>query len=158
MRYELLLQPVGRDQAFDAAAAERAMDARGARVDGQVEVAPLVESGKTVALMLRVPLGERTEGIGEILRAALEVARACSLQVVDPQLSRAVSESDEGALIEQFLRTARYAGEMMGLPEAIGASFAPEPTGLGPGTKVLLGLISLAVLLYLAVDEISARL
>lgn len=145
---------------------EQAIDAKGAvdigggtrrwrLASGEIEVSRLEEGGKTVGLELKVPLSERTELVSQTLRAGMEVATQCAVRLVDPQLGRSVSEKDDGIVSEQFLRTATYAGEMMGLPEAVGASFTEPAPGLKPGTKVALGLVVLVIVLYFVVDALS---
>ena len=41
---------------------------------------------------------------------------------------------------DQYFRTARYAGEYMGVSEAVIASYGAEEPGMKAGTKVLLGI------------------
>lgn len=125
---------------------------------GELEVEPVLETGQPVALAVKFPLSDKLELLSEGLKAADALARDCALKLVDPQLSRVVGEKDEGAVSEQFQRTARYAGEMVGLPEAVNASFQPEAQGFKPMTKVLFGLGALFLLLYWAVDAIGRRL
>lgn len=169
MRYELLLQPSSQKLPFDVKAVEQQIAARGGTSEGEsvrrwvltsgaLALEPVLEAGQPVALALKIPLGDRTELLAEALKAAAEVAQALTLKLVDPQLSRVVNEKDEGAVTEQFQRTARYAGEMLGLPEAVTASFQPEPQGLSPTGKVVLGLIAVAIILYFVVDAIGQRL
>jgi hypothetical protein len=164
MRYELLLQPSAPDQPLDLAALAQALLERGGSLEGakawklkagEVELGELREGGQPVALEVKVPLSHRVELLGEALKAAAELAQSCQLKLVDPQLGRVVGEKDDGVVSEQFLRTARYAGEMVGLTEAVGASFQPPPSGLQPMTKVLIGLGAIAVLLYWVVDLIG---
>jgi hypothetical protein len=161
MRYELLLQPAVSDQPLDLAALEQALLARGGALGeakawklkaGEVELGQFCEGGKPVALEVKVPLSDKVELLGEALKAAAELAQSCSLKLVDPQLGRVVGEKDDAAVCEQFLRTARYAGEMVGLSEAVGASFQAPSTGVRPMTKVLIGLGAILVLLYWVVD------
>jgi hypothetical protein len=170
VRYELLLQPSASDQPFDLKRVEEALAARGVSApdpvglrrwtlaDGEVEVEAVLEAGQPVALAVKIPLSDKLELLSEGLKAAGGLAEACTLKLVDPQLSRVVGEKDEGAVTEQFQRTARYAGEMVGLPEAVSASFQPEAQGIKPMTKVLFGLGALFLLLYWAVDAIGRRL
>jgi hypothetical protein len=150
-------------------AIEQALDTKGAlaRPDGtrqwrlkagELEIARLLEAGTPVALELKIPLSEKTELVAESLKAAVELAETCAVRVVDPQLGRAVSEKDEGAVTDQFLRTARYAGEMMGVPEAVAASFGDPDRGVGPGLKVVIGLGGVLVLLYFLVNALGRML
>ena len=77
--------------------------------------------------------------------------------VHDPQLLRRVTTADEAAIEAQYLRTARWAGEMMGLPEAVAASFAPPKEGLSTETKLLLGLGAAGVVVWLVADALLFR-
>lgn len=164
MRYELLLQPAAPDQPLDLPAVAQALLERGGSLEGEktwalkagaVELGELREGGQPVAVEVKVPLSDKVELLGEALKASAEVAERCNLKLVDPQLGRVVGEKDDGAVSEQFLRTARYAGEMVGLTEAVGASFEPPPSGIQPMTKVLFGLGAIAVLLYWVVNLIG---
>ena len=83
-----------------------------------------------------------------------ELAQATGTRLFDPQLCRDVGAKDEGLVADQFLRTARYAGEMMGVPEAVGASFAAPDDGLKPGTKVVLGLFAVGAALWFLVEVV----
>lgn len=163
MRYEFLFQP--RSGPWDAAALEALLDARGAKLQGdgtrvwrlpsgEVECRRWVEAGVVVASELKVPLSERLELIREVVQEASTLARQVDARLVDPQLSRDVSLADEGAIADQFLRTAQFAGRYQGVSEAVGASFADLDDGgiVRPQTKVLLGLIAACVVLYLLAD------
>lgn len=117
---------------------------------GEVQVGELREGGQVVATELRVPLGERGELVREVVVEGAELARQAEVRFVDPQLGRALGPLDSEVVAEQYLRTARYAGEMMGVSEAVAASF-PDPTpaaGFQPTTKVVLGLLAFFALLY----------
>lgn len=167
MRYDLLLQtgqagvPVDLAK-VDAALSRRRLDVRadGVRLwhlqSGEVEVRPLIEGGVPLATELRVPLSDRLELIREAVVEGAALAREVELKLYDPQLSRTLGAQDEGLVADQFLRTAKYAGEMMGVPEAIGASFPPPEQGLKTGTKVLLGIAGFFVVLYLLVERLLA--
>ena len=153
VRYELLLQtgqagvPVDLEK-VDAALGRRELVTRpdGVKLwklkSGEVEVRPLVEGGVPVATEVRVPLSDKLELIREAVVEGAALAAESELKLYDPQLSRTLCASDDGPVAEQFLRTAKYAGEMMGLPEAVYASFAPPEQGMKTGTKVILGISS----------------
>lgn len=121
---------------------------------GEVEVRPLVEGGKRIATEVRVPLLEKTDLMREALAESSSIAEEAQVRLMDPQLARPVSIKDDGAISDQYFKTAKYAGEMMGVSEALGASFEPPETGLKPGTKVMLGLGALCVLLYIIATHI----
>ena len=165
MRYELLLQRPPAAETFDAERVARVLAEKGEQAGrwqlpaGAVEVVTVREGGAAIAISLGVPISDKTELVRAMLEAGVEVAGVAEVVLFDPQLMRPVAAADVEAVAEQFLRTARYAGEMLGIPEAIGASFAPPPqTGLKSGTKVLLGLVGFFVLLYLVLEGVLSRL
>ena len=148
----------------DALLAERGATARpdGVRVwrlkHGDVEVGELREAGQVVATELRVPLSDKMDLVREVVEEGATLAQAAELRLVDPQLGRQLTANDSGAVADQFLRTARYAGEMMGLSEAVAASYAPPPEGLPTGAKVLMGIGALLFGLYFLVDLLLGQL
>lgn len=165
MRYELLLQPEDPQAPFDPAALEAALSARGLtgapegarqwRLSrGTVEVRPLVEGGKQVGTELRVPLSDQLDLIREVVEQGVLLAREASLRLVDPQLGKALREGDAEQVAAQYLATARYAGEMLGVSEALYASIPPAPEGLQPGTKVMLGIAALVVLVIVLLEYV----
>ena len=160
MRYELLWQSSVPGTPYPIEAVSAALEARGvtARDEGgqtwvlrtvPVEVGPVLEGGAQVATELRLHLSDKDEGIRELVTEADAFARELGLVLFDPQLMTAITAGDADRVAAQFQRTARYAGEMLGLPEAIAASFdPPEPQRLSGGMKVILLVIG-AVLLGL---------
>ena len=142
----------------DALLAERGAAARpdGVRIwrlkHGDVEVGELREAGQVVATELRVPLSDKMDLVREVVEEGATLAQAAEVRLVDPQLGRQLSANDSGAVADQFLRTARYAGEMMGVSEAVAASYAPPPEGISAGAKVLMGIGAFLVGLYILVD------
>jgi hypothetical protein len=125
---------------------------------GEVEVGELREAGQIVATELRVPLSDKLDLVRELVEEGAMLAQAAEVRLVDPQLGRPLTANDSGAVADQFLRTARYAGEMMGLSEAVAASYAPPPEGMSPGLKVLLGIGGLLLGLYLLMDFVLGKL
>ncbi len=165
MRYELLLQPPEPGAPFDPSPVEQALEARGATVRpdgarvwtlpaGEVEVRRLLEGAQARACELRIPLSEKLDLVRALVVESAELAQQTGTRLMDPQLGRDIGPKDEGVVAEQFLRTARYAGEMMGLPEAVAASFAPPDEGLKPGTKVALGLLAVGAFVWLLVEVV----
>jgi hypothetical protein len=163
VKYELLLQPSEPSAPFDPAPLEAALSARGltgnpedARIwrlkAGDVELRPLLDGGKRVGTEVRVPLSDRLELIREAVLEGVVLAEQSGLRLVDPQLSRVLTAKDEGAVADQYFRTAKYAGEMLGVSEALYASIPPHPEGLKPGTKVLLGIIGLFALIFIVLE------
>ncbi len=168
MRYDLLLQSREPGVSFDLARVEEALHARkveeqpdGSRrwrlTQGSVQVGTLREAGVPVALEVRIPFSDRPDLLREALAASVELAEGCEVIVHDPQLLRRVTTADEAAIEAQYLRTARWAGEMMGLPEAVAASFAPPKEGLSTETKLLLGLGAAGVVVWLVADALLFR-
>jgi hypothetical protein len=168
VRYELLLQTADPGTPYAAERVKERFVARGLAFAedgsakwnlkaGVIEVRPLKEGGVVVATELRVPLSDKTDLMRELLSEASTVAEEAKVRLFDPQLTRGVSIKDDGAVSDQFFRTAKYAGEMLGVSEAIGASFAPPETGLKPGTKVLLGMVGVIVLLYFIAEHMFPK-
>jgi hypothetical protein len=150
----------------DALLSERGMTVRsdGERTwrlkNGVIDVDVVREGGQVMATSLRVVLSDRTDLIREVVHEGAAVATLAEVRLVDPQLTRVLSALDANAVAEQYERTARYAGEMMGLSEAIGASF-PAPTqseGFQPTTKFVLGVLGVFFLLYMLVSSLTAQL
>ncbi|MBZ4416944.1 hypothetical protein K8638_10655 [Myxococcus sp. RHST-1-4] len=152
----------------DALLAERRVSARpdGVRVwhlrGGDVEVGVLREGGNVVATELRVPLSDRPDLMREVVGEAAALATAAGARLVDPQLGQALSANDDGVVVEQYMRTARYAGEVTGLAEALGASsYSTMDTGsrgFQPSGRFFLIAIGVFIVLYLVVDSLLARL
>jgi hypothetical protein len=128
--------------------------------NGEIDVGVLREAGQVVATELRVPLSDRRELINELVAEASSLATAAEARLVDPQLGRAVGFGDSESIAEQYVRTARYAGEMSGVSEAVAASFpnpAETPT-FRPGTKILLVIGAVIFLLYFLMDALNGQL
>ncbi|HYH99042.1 hypothetical protein [Hyalangium sp.] len=154
---------------YDSARVDALLLERGAfaRPDGQriwrlksgdVEVGELREGGQLIATELRVPLSDKLELVREVVEEGATLAAAAEVRLIDPQLGRHLSANDSGAVADQFLRTARYAGEMMGVSEAVSASYAAPPEGIPAGFKVLAAIIGGLVLLYLLADSLLSKL
>jgi hypothetical protein len=164
MRYELLLQPRSAGEPFHLTRIASLLVERGAAPHswgleaGQVELASVEEAGRQVATEVRIPLGGRVELLREALLRCADVASAADAALVDPQLGRAVTAADVEVVAQQYLRTARYAGEMRGVSEALGASYAPPSPALSGRIKlVLLALAGGLVALYQLVDAVLSR-
>lgn len=165
VRYELLLQTGVADAPFDPSPVDAALDRRGAVAQadgsrswtlpsGQVEVRRLLEGGVLRAFELRIPLSDKLDLVRDLVTEGAALAEEAGVKLYDPQLSRTLSARDDALVADQYLATARYAGEMMGVPEAVSASFAPADEGLKPGTKVLLGIVIGTIVLYFFVDRL----
>jgi hypothetical protein len=161
VRYELLLQSADPAVPYTPAPVEALLAKRGIarRPDGvwrwqlksgDVELGEVFEGGQQVATEVRIPLRGTLDLLHEALGECAEIAREAKVRLFDPQLMRLVGATDEGAVGDQYLRTARYAGEMMGDSGALEASIPPpDDRLLTPGAKVLLGLMGLFFLLYM---------
>ena len=162
MRYELLLQPREPTAIFELAPLEAALEARKAtkRPDGvwvwklaagEVELRPVLENGRPVALELAVPFSDRDALVREVVGEAIALAEAGGVRVVDPTLGRALRLEDEAAVLESWLGAAKYAGEYLGVSSALGATYVPrdDEEGLKPGTKVMLALLVFGVFLFI---------
>jgi hypothetical protein len=128
--------------------------------NGVIDVAEVRDGGVVAATALRVVLTDRTDLVREVVTEAATVATLAEVRLVDPQLTKVVSALDANAVAEQYQRTAKYAGEMMGLSEAIGASY-PAPTesaGFQPTTKFVLGVLAVFAFLYFLVSALNRQL
>lgn len=159
VRYELLLQSMVPGTPYDNARVDVLLSERGAltrpngqRVwvlqSGEVELRELRENGQIVATELRVPLSDRTELVREVVEEGAALAAAAEVRLVDPQLGRPLSANDGSAVADQFIRTARYAGEMIGVSEAVAASYAAPSEGL-PSAYKIVAIMGGLILLYL---------
>jgi hypothetical protein len=166
VRYELLLQSLEVGAPYDPAPVEALLAARGLTdapgggkvwrlKAGEIEVRQLVEGGKLLATELRAPLSDKLDLIRELVVEGAALAAEAKVRLFDPQISKTLTASDEGLVADQYLRTAKYAGEMLGVSEAVNASFSgPDAGTLKPGTKVLLGLGAFLLVLYLLADNL----
>ena len=156
--YDLLLQPLTPGAPFDVDAVLKALALRGLvreangwalpLVSRTLEVRPLHENGVGVAVEVRVPLAEHTAALEEAVKWAVDVARVLDLRVLDPQLGSVVT-GWSSAVNDEFLRTARYAGEYLGVSEALGASSLSEHhEGLTLSTRMLLAFIVFLVVVW----------
>ncbi|MFP2962075.1 hypothetical protein ACLEPN_30915 [Myxococcus sp. 1LA] len=173
MRYELLLQTMTPGTPYEAARVDALLSERGVVVRpdgvrrwsfkyGDVDIGELREGGQVVATELRVPLSDRPDLMREVTEAAAALANEAGARLVDPQLGRALTGKDDAGVMEQYARTARYAGEVAGVPEALGASGYSMETqgsrGFQPSTRMVLIAIGIFVALYLVVDSLVSQL
>lgn len=152
----------------DALLAERRVAARpdGLRIwhlrGGDVEVGVLREGGQVVATELRVPLSDRPDLVREVVVEAAALAAAAGARLVDPQLGRSLSATDDGVVADQYMRTAWYAGHVAGMSGAMGtptsSAASSEPRGFLPSGRVLFFAIGALFLLYLFVDTLLSNL
>ncbi|WP_233278009.1 hypothetical protein [Myxococcus stipitatus] len=129
---------------------------------GDVEVGVLREGGQVVATELRIPLSERTDLVREVVAEAALLANSAGARLVDPQLGRSLSANDDGMVVDQYLRTVRYAGEVAGVPEAMSTSYGLSTSegarGFQPGVKFFLLALGVFFFLYLLVDSLTTSL
>ncbi len=161
--YDLLLQPLTQGAAHDSDAAVAAFVAKGAtaRPGGratltvgkhEVELGPVREGGVVVATDVRLPLGRDTTFLAPLLALVMEVARASKLRVIDPSQSKELLETDVASLEDAYRRTAEYAGEFLGVGDALGRVEIPPPEGI---TKM--GALWLAAAVFLAAAWVGWR-
>lgn len=124
---------------------------------GDVVVLPLKEAGVVTGLELKVPFSDRTDLLGALLAASVEVAKSLELRLVDPQLSRTVRDADLGAVTDEYLRIARYAGQYFGLGDALpsAVSATASEDGMSPVMKGVLALLVFAVAMAAAYQFFS---
>jgi len=169
VRYDLLLQSLTPGAPFDSARVESLLVARGAKArpdgghvwqleSGDVEIHPLREGGQWIATEVRVPLSDRADLLREVLTKGLVLAAEAEVRFFDPQLGRELSRQAEDAVTEQYLRTARYASDTLGVSEAMPMPAATETEGFQPTTKLALGVLGFFVLLYLLVNWMGDQL
>jgi hypothetical protein len=152
----------------DALLAERRVAVRpdGLRVwhlrGGDVEVGELREGGQVVATELRVPLSDRPDLVREVVTEAASLAAEAGARLVDPQLGRSLSANDDGVVVEQYMRTAWYAGHVAGVSEAMSAGSlseaARESRSFMPSGRFFLIAIGVLFALYLVVDSLMSNL
>ncbi|MFP2931053.1 hypothetical protein ACLESO_38850, partial [Pyxidicoccus sp. 3LG] len=122
----------------------------------------LREGGRVVATELRVPLSDRPDLMREVVGEAATLATAAGARLVDPQLGRSLSANDDVVVVDQYVRTARYAAEVAGLPEAMGtgsyASMTQESRGFQPSGKFFLVALGAFFVLYLVVSSLMSKL
>lgn len=125
---------------------------------GDVELGELKEGGQLIATELRVPMSDKPDLVRELVEEAAALATTAEVRLIDPQLGRALTASDSGAVADQFMRTARYAGEMMGVSEAVAASYAPPPEVVPRGVKLFVAIAGGALFLYFLVTSLIEKL
>ncbi|GHG63297.1 hypothetical protein GCM10012319_02760 [Comamonas sp. KCTC 72670] len=130
---------------------------------GDVDIGELREGGQVVATELRIALSDRTDLVKEVLAEAVGLASQAGVRLMDPQLSRPLTSQDDAGVVEQYVRTARYAGEVAGLPDALGAgSYAMESSSTAKGFQLsgrfLLIAMGILLALYLVVDSLVGQL
>ncbi len=169
VRYELLIQSKEPGQPWDPTTLDRMLHERGAFANpdgtrtwrmkaGDVEVRPLLESGKAVATELRLELSDKLELIRAVVLEGVPLAEAAGGRLVDPQLAKTLTVADEGLVADQFFRTAQYAGQYAGVSTAVLAGYGQVNTdeGMKPGTKVMLALIAFFAVLYFVSQRLLA--
>ena len=164
MRYELLLQPPPGGTLDEAAViaglrgrhpVEEGPVRRWRLPKGELEVHLHLAGGQPAALELHVPLADKDELLRQAVHESAAVAEALGIVLYDPQLNRPVAPSDEEAVAAQFAKNARDVAEVVGVPGLTGLGVDPEPTGLKPGTKVMLGVFAFLFALLLLSDLLA---
>lgn len=165
MKYELIYQAKEAGQPFDPAAVETQLAQRGAaqRPDGtwvwrlppgEVELFRVQENGACVGLDLKVPLSEKTELVRAAVAEGALLAVAADVRLVDPHLNKALGPLDGELVADEYTRTARYAGEYLGVAEAVHASF---DAGRQQGSSGLSGKLLLVFAVFLLAMYVAWR-
>lgn len=115
---------------------------------GTVRVHPLDTRDRARGLELRVPLADQPRLVEEALRLTSAAAHEAGLIVWDPQLGTTVDASDAPPVVREYLRLARFSGDVLGTPGLAGLTGEPPPRRatprwlwLIPGAAVLLSLL-----------------
>lgn len=137
--YDLLLQAPQPGDPAPVAELVTALNARGAVLTpdgrgswklpgGEVTVEVLLEEGAVKGLDLRVPLLDRTELLEATVKELVDVTEAVKARLTDPQRGDSVTLTSLGAVVDEYLRMARYAGEYGGVGGALGlTSYVAAP-------------------------------
>ena len=136
--YDLVLQASAPGEAAPVAALVSALTARGATLssegrgiwklnDGELSIDPLLEEGQVKGLDVRIPLLDRTGLVEDAVKQLVEVAALVSGRLSDPQRGEAATLGSLAALVEEYLRMARYAGEYGAVSGALGLSSWAAP-------------------------------
>lgn len=167
--YDFIWQPILGGLPFDRGQFEAALRSLGVtqRGDGawvwklskgESVITALNDGGSVVGFDVRVPLSDRVEQVIEVLERGSAFAAASTLQFVDPQLSRAVTEKDGAAVEESYERVARYAGAYVGVPATSAAWVSEEPKGLTTPTKIALSVLVFLAAMYFAYQMVTPEL
>jgi len=168
--YDFIWQPILGGLAFDRGQFETALRSLGATQrdhrtwdwklsKGETVITALNDAGAVVGFDVRVPLSDRPDLLLEVLEKASAFAAISTLQFVDPQLGRSVTERDGAAVEESYERVARYAGAYVGVPAATTAAWAnAEQTGLTTPTKVALAVLVFLAAMYFAYQMVTPEL
>ncbi|WP_233595520.1 MULTISPECIES: hypothetical protein [Corallococcus] len=175
--YELVLQPMAPGGPYDAARVDALLAARSGAVrpdgardwalsQGNVEVTPLRDQGRVMALELRVPLLEHPDLIREVLKEAAALAREAKLRLFDPQLGQVLAASDTERVVAQYARTEQYARTAPrmeitpGLAEAMDAAarYAPKGPGMSLPMKLILFGVGGFAILYFVMTSLVRQL
>lgn len=162
--YDLLLQAKEPGGAPPIAAFVDALHAKGATLGpegngawkltaGEVSISVLFEEGAARGLDVRVPMKDTTTLVETVAKELLEVAELTQGRVTDPQRGAEVSLTNLAAMVDEYLRVARYAGEYSGDSGAIGLTSYARP--VDDDSASLRWLLALGV--FLAAVWISWR-
>ena len=169
MRYDLLVQSPDPKVPYDDTELLKLLDQRGATATpdgrrvwrlkhGEVTVKPLKEGGQLIGTEVSVPLSEKLELIREAVVEAATLASEAKLRLFDPQLARQLTAADDTAVADQYLRTAKYAGGMLGVSDAIGAAYEPPKSGFSVSTKLILIVAGAFLVLYFVMNSLMSSL
>jgi hypothetical protein len=114
-----------------------------------VEVLPSAQPG---ALELRIPLLAEGDFMISLLRTLVTAAGAHGAQVYDPQLGRSAKSSDP-EVVEQYRKTAAYAGAWMGEADALPSQGATTEL-VSPTTKLILAVVIIVIAVVALLDRL----
>ncbi len=131
--YDLLLQGKSPGDAVPLDGLIAALGARGATLspegrgtwklaEGEVDIAPLMEAGTVKGLDVRVPFHDQTALVEAVAKELVDLSAATGTRLTDPQRGDSVTLTSLSAVIDEYLRMARYAGEYGGVGAALGLS------------------------------------
>jgi hypothetical protein len=164
--YDFVWQPTVGGLPFDALKFEAALERVGAthRPDGpwvwklsagETVITALNDAGAVVGFDLRVPVSDSTALVTEALTRGSALAAESTLQLVDPQLSRVVTERDREAVEASYIRVARYAGSYTEGDAPAWSAEAAQDLGLAAPTKAMLAVLVFVATMYFAYQMVA---
>lgn len=155
--YDLVLQAATPGEAPPLDAFLAALKARGATLsdsghgawklpEGEVSVSVLLEEGAKKGVDVRVPMKDSSTLLEAVALALVDIAAEAKGAVSDPQRAASVSHANLPAMVDEYLRLARYAGEYAGDGGSIGLTSYARPLDTDTGTAKWLGIVVVFVI------------